>query len=161
MSNPYDETGEPENRQPRSLEEKEMEILGLWEARGDDLRDDDAPIGEVVLMLRDRRGRRLPIHIGPFESMAIQNALEKVAPERPLTHDLLRNVLDKLGGTLERVVIDDLWQGTFYAKLHLTREKAPPLELDCRPSDAIALALRFRAPVFVAEHVLLEAAQES
>jgi uncharacterized protein len=159
MSNPYDETGEPENRQPRSLEEKEMEVLGLWEARSDD-QSDNAPLGEVVLMLRDRSGRRLPIHIGPFESMAIQSALEKVAPERPMTHDLLRNVLEKLGGSLERVVIDDLWQGTFYAKLHLTQKTAPTLELDCRPSDAIALALRLRAPVFVAEHVLVEAAQE-
>ena len=158
MSSPYDETGENENRQPRSLEEKEVEVLGLWEAREED-QAEDSPVGEVVLMLRDGRGRRLPVHIGPFESMAIQNALLKTAPERPLTHDLLRNVLEKFGAKLERVVIDDLWQGTFYAKLHLMREKLPNLELDCRPSDAIALALRFRAPIYVAEHVLLEAAQ--
>ncbi|WP_309714450.1 bifunctional nuclease family protein [Armatimonas sp.] len=159
MSSPYDETSENENRQPRALEEKEVEVLGLWEARTEG-QSENSPIGEVMLMLRDGRGRRLPVHIGPFESMAIQNALQKTAPERPLTHDLLRNLLDKLGASLDRVVLDDLWQGTFYAKLHLIREKAPALEIDCRPSDAIALALRVRAPIFVAEHVLVEAAQD-
>ena len=60
---------------------------------------------------------------------------------------------------LSRVVIDDLWQGTYYAKLHVERERAPALEIDCRPSDAIALALRFRAPILVAEHVLVEASE--
>ncbi|MCX6368158.1 MAG: bifunctional nuclease family protein [Armatimonadetes bacterium] len=159
MSSPYDETSENENRQPRALEEKEVEVLGLWEAHTEG-QPENSPIGDVMLMLRDGRGRRLPVNIGPFESMAIQNALQKTAPERPLTHDLLRNLLDKLGASLERVVLDDLWQGTFYAKLHLTREKAPALEIDCRPSDAIALALRVRAPIFVAERVLLEAAQQ-
>ncbi|WP_395092770.1 bifunctional nuclease family protein [Armatimonas sp.] len=158
MSSPYDETSENENRQPRALEEKRVEVLGLWEAR--DTTDPEGLIGEVVLLLRDTRGRRLQVHIGAFESMAIHNALQKEAPERPLTHDLLRNLIEKLGAELERVVIDDLWRGTFYAKLHLTREKAPSLEIDCRPSDAIALALRVSAPIYVAEHVLAEATQD-
>jgi uncharacterized protein len=157
MSSPFDETSEDENRKPRSLDEKEVEVLGLWETR--EAAQADGPIDEVALVLRDGRGRRLSVHIGPFESMAIHNALQKVAPERPLTHDLLRNLIEKLGGRLERVVIDDLWQGTYYAKLQLQREKAPALELDCRPSDAIALALRFRAPIYVAEHVLAEATE--
>lgn len=157
MSSPYDETSEDENRKPRELHEKEVEVLGLWESRESALAD--GPIEEVAVILRDRQGRRLSIHIGPFESMAIHQALQKVAPERPLTHDLLRNLTERLGASLERVIVDDLWQGTFYAKLYLTRPKATTLEIDCRPSDAIALALRFRAPIFVAEHVLAEAAQ--
>jgi uncharacterized protein len=157
MANPYDETSENENRQPRALEEKRVEVLGLWEAR--ELTEPEGLIGEVRLILRDSRGRRLAVHIGAFESMAIHNALQKEAPERPLTHDLMRNLLDRLGATLERVVVDDLWQGTFYAKLHLSRPKAPALELDCRPSDAIALALRLQAPIYVAEHVLAEEAE--
>jgi uncharacterized protein len=157
MSSPYDETSENENRKPRALDEKRVEVLGLWESRA--AAHSDGPIEEVMLVLRDERGRRLSVHIGPFESMAIHNTLQKIAPERPLTHDLLRNVIERLGATLERVVIDDLWQGTYYAKLHLTRSKESALELDCRPSDAIALALRFRVPVYVAEQVLVEAGE--
>ena len=159
MSSPYDETSENENRQPRRLDEKEVEVVGLWEAQEGEMAS-DGPLGEVVVLLRDGRGRRLPITIGPFETMAIHNAIQQTAPERPLTHDLLRNSIERLGGTIERVLIDDLWQGTYYAKIQIVQHDLPMLEIDSRPSDAIALALRVHAPIFVAEHVLEEASPE-
>ena len=159
MSSPYDETSENENRQPRDLDEKEVEVVGLWETRGTELTN-DGPIGDVVVLLRDGRGRRLPIAIGPFETMAIHNAIQKMASERPMTHDLLRNCIERLGGTIERILIDDLWQGTYYAKIQVTRPLQATLEIDSRPSDAIALALRVDAPIFVAERVLEEASQD-
>lgn len=158
MSSPYDETSENENRQPQPLDEKEVEVVGLWETR--DGTDPDRGIGDVVVLLRDTRGRRLTIAIGPFETMAIHNALQRATPERPQTHDLLRNLIERLGARLERILIDDLWQGTYYAKLVLARDKQPELEVDARPSDAIALALRVDAPIFVAERVLKEASQD-
>lgn len=158
MSSPYDETSENENRQPRHLDEKEVEVVGLWESRGGG--DPDRGIGDVVILLRDGRGRRLTIAIGPFETMAIHNALQRTTPERPQTHDLLRNLIERLGAKIERILIDDLWQGTYYAKIALTREKLPDLEIDARPSDAIALALRVDAPIFVAEQVFKDASQD-
>lgn len=159
MSSPYDDTSENENRQPRHLDEKEVEVVGLWETRGDEVVA-DGPIGDVIVLLRDGRGRRLSIAIGPFETMAIHNAIQRSASERPMTHDLLRNCIERLGGTVERILIDDLWQGTYYAKIQVSRAQQPALEIDSRPSDAIALALRVQAPIFVAERVLDEASQE-
>jgi hypothetical protein len=113
---------------------------------------------QAYVILRDRRGRKLHIWIGHPEAVAIALALEENARNqmlRPMTHDLMRGLLERLGGKLERVVIDDLWQNTFYAKLFVSKNGATE-EIDCRPSDAIALGLRCRAPIFVAEHVLEE-----
>jgi uncharacterized protein len=153
--NPYESTSENENRKPRSLNEKSVEVVGVWEAQG----GDTGEIRETFVKLRDSRGRELPIFIGPFETMAILRALNGVAPERPFTHDLLRTAIERLGGQVERVVIDDLWQRTYYAKIYVRTDAAPALEIDARPSDAIALALRTRAPLFVAESVLADAGQ--
>ena len=111
-------------------------------------------------MLRDNRGRKAPIFIGPFETMAIQMALENVAPERPLTHDLLKIAIERMGGKIERITIDDLWQGTFYAKITVTNKDNIDIDIDCRPSDAIAMAIRARAPIYMAEDVIETAARE-
>jgi bifunctional DNase/RNase len=107
-----------------------------------------------IVILRDVDGQRmLPIWVGTIEANAIALQIENVAPPRPLTHDLLRTMLVELGATLSRVVIEDLQDSTFYAYLHLERA-GEPIVIDVRPSDALALALRCGAPVFVHPRVL-------
>ena len=86
-------------------------------------------------------------------ALAISLALESEAPDRPFTHDLIKNILDRLNTRVERVTIDDLWQETFYARITLDHQ-GEILDIDARPSDAIALALRYKAPIYVAEAVL-------
>ncbi len=97
--------------------------------------------------------RKLPILIGPYEAKAISISIEGARPDRPMTHDLLRNIIDRFDSNLDRVVIDDLWSTTYYAKLYL-RKGEEETEIDSRPSDAIALAVRFDAPIFVADGIL-------
>lgn len=97
--------------------------------------------------------RKLPISIGGFEAHAITLPLEGARPDRPLTHDLVRSIFDRLDIGLDRVVIDDLWNGIYYAKLYL-RTSVGEIEIDARPSDAIALAVRFDAPILVADAIL-------
>lgn len=103
--------------------------------------------------------RKVPILIGEFEAAAILYSLDGATPDRPMTHDLLKTVIDRLGGTLEKVVIDDLWSTTFYAKMHVTHG-TETLSIDARPSDSIAVALRFEAPIFVAEGILQRGADQ-
>lgn len=105
------------------------------------------------VQLQDAEGRILPIAIGPFEAMAIHMALEGATVSRPLTHDLMKVLVERLNGTLERVVIDDLWNSTYYAKLYV-RQSDQDIEVDCRPSDAIALALRTGAQIYVMDSIL-------
>ncbi len=105
------------------------------------------------VQLEDDAGRVLPMSIGPFEALAIHMALENSPTQRPLTHDLMRNLLDKLDGRLYRVVIDDLWNQTYYAKLYV-HTKSGEVEIDCRPSDAIALALRTDSKIYVMDSIL-------
>ncbi|MGQ9661241.1 MAG: bifunctional nuclease domain-containing protein, partial [Kiritimatiellia bacterium] len=100
--------------------------------------------------------RTLPIFIGAAEAQAIAIKLNQVEVPRPLTHDLLKNILDFLEYRLKRVEVCDLREGTFYARLILERD-GEELEIDSRPSDAIALALRFGSPIFVGERVMDEA----
>ncbi len=95
----------------------------------------------------------LPIWIGVFEANAIAMEIEKAVAPRPMTHDLLKNVIAQLGATVERVIITDLIESTFYAVIVL-RVNGERVIVDSRPSDAIALALRTDSPIFVAEHVL-------
>jgi hypothetical protein len=113
------------------------------------------PVTNVpIVLLRDADNQRvLPIWVGPVEANAIALQIENVAPPRPLTHDLLRNVLSELGVTLRRVVITDLKENTFFAYLDLRRGDETLL-VDARPSDAIALAIRTKSPVFVDAAVL-------
>ncbi len=115
--------------------------------------------GRHVLLLKEvALGRILPIWIGPWEASAIAMRLQGVAPERPLTHDLLGAVIGTLGARLERVVIVSLADETFHARLVLATPDAQ-VEVDARPSDAIALAVRLDAPIYAAAVVLDRAAK--
>ncbi|MCL4820023.1 MAG: bifunctional nuclease family protein [Vicinamibacteria bacterium] len=107
-----------------------------------------------IVVLREPAGSRmLPIWVGVFEANAIALQIENVQTPRPMTHDLLRSVIENLSGTVERVVVCDLRENTFYAAIRLVTP-AGPVEVDARPSDAIALALRAGAPIFVEERVI-------
>ena len=107
-----------------------------------------------IVMLKDKDGeRRLPIWVGIFEANAIALQIENIATPRPMTHDLLRNIITDLDGRVDRVVVSDLKENTFYAIVHLT-VRGERIAVDARPSDAIALALRTRAPILVEETVI-------
>jgi hypothetical protein len=109
------------------------------------------------IVLRERNGPRLlPIWIGEYEARQIKRRVEGVQFQRPFTHDLLENVIQALTGELEKIVINDLHDGTFYAKL-VIRQNGSLVEVDSRPSDAIALGVSAEVPIYVAEHVLREA----
>ena len=112
------------------------------------------PSSSPIVLLREVEGERyLPIWIGSSEASAISFAQQGVVPARPLTHDLLRNVLESVGRRLERVLITDLDEGTYYAQLVLDDGST----IDARPSDAIALALRAGASIYATEEVLAAA----
>lgn len=143
--------GPPEDEvsAPRPLQEKEVKVVGVFEQKAQ-----DHAIAYFV-MVRDNRDRNLRIYIGQQEAFSIQIALEGRPSNRPITHDLARNIVDRLGWSIDRVVIDDEYNSIYYAKLTLSRsENGASVEIDCRPSDAIALALRATAPIYVAEAVL-------
>lgn len=107
-----------------------------------------------IVILRDTESELfLPIWIGGFEAHAIALKIEGVDVPRPLTHDLLRSVVERLGAVVEKIVISDLRENTFFALIHLVSESGT-LAVDSRPSDAIALALRAEAPIFVLRSVL-------
>ena len=107
-----------------------------------------------IIILRDKDGQRvLPIWVGVFEANAIALQIENVTTPRPMTHDLLRNVIQDLRGRIEKIVVSDLKENTFYALIYLT-VGGELMAVDARPSDAIALALRARAPIFVEEKVI-------
>ncbi len=107
----------------------------------------------IVILKNSSEDRVLPIWVGVFEANAIAMQLEKILSPRPMTHDLLCSTIEQLGGSIERIVITDLRDATFYAILHLDL-KGKKFEVDARPSDAMALALRCDAPIFVEESVL-------
>jgi len=96
----------------------------------------------------------LPIWVGAFEANAIALEIEKVVPQRPMTHDLLRNVIIECQLSASSVIITDLQDNTFYARIELTDKNGDPVMLDARPSDAIALALRLDCPIFVEQKVI-------
>jgi bifunctional DNase/RNase len=107
-----------------------------------------------IVILKDKDGDRvLPIWVGIFEANAIALQIENFVPPRPMTHDLLRNIITDLDGRVDRVVVSDLKENTFYAIVHLT-VRGERIAVDARPSDAIALALRTRAPILVEESVI-------
>ena len=109
-----------------------------------------------IVMLKEMEGeRQLPIWIGPCEADAITIELQDVKVARPVTHDLLKNVIDDMGGTVSHVLVKDLNDGIFHARLHVDAN-GQELEIDCRPSDAIALAVRANVPIFVSEAVMDE-----
>lgn len=96
----------------------------------------------------------LPIWVGAFEANAIALEIEKIVPQRPMTHDLLRNLIVESGLSVKRVIINDLKDNTFYALIEMTDSKENRINLDARPSDAIALALRLDCPIFVDQKVI-------
>ena len=107
-----------------------------------------------IVILKDSAGDRVPpIWVGIFEANAIARQIENVATPRPMTHDLLRNVISDLDGQVERVVVSDLKDNTFYAVIHMV-VRGERVAIDARPSDAIALALRTRSPILVDESVI-------
>jgi uncharacterized protein len=107
-----------------------------------------------IIILRDKDGQKvLPIWVGIFEANAIALQIENISTPRPMTHDLLRNVISDLNATVQKIVICDLKDSTFFAMIHLDGREGL-IAIDARPSDAIALALRARAPIFVEESVI-------
>jgi hypothetical protein len=111
---------------------------------------------DPVVILRDLDGSHyLPILIGPFEATAIALALEGAQVPRPLSHDLMRSIIETLDGKLEQVVIHDIRDATFFAKL-IVRVDGKIEEIDARPSDGIALALRTQSPIYVTDRIVLE-----
>jgi hypothetical protein len=129
----------------RDTMQSEMVIKGLMV---------DPVTNMPIVILRDKAGDRvLPIWVGIFEANAIALQIENIATPRPMTHDLLRNVIRDLNGRVEKIVVSDLRETTFYALIYL-RVGAETIAVDARPSDALALALRTQAPIFVEEHVI-------
>jgi hypothetical protein len=132
------------------LNKIECEILGLSSS--------PSTGGAYAILLKELEGhRRLPIIIGAFEAQAIALEMEGIKPPRPLTHDLLKQITDNLGAIVNEVIIDELRENTFFAKI-IMEVSGLTQEVDARPSDAIALAVRAEAPIFVAATVMDAAA---
>jgi len=132
------------------LQKVQCEILGLSTS--------PSTGGAYALLLKELDGnRRLPIIIGSYEAQAIALEIEGIKPPRPLTHDLLKHIIDNLGATVLEVLIDELRDNTFFAKI-VVEVSALTNEIDSRPSDAIALAVRTKSPIYVAENVMKSAA---
>jgi bifunctional DNase/RNase len=127
------------------VERIQVDILGLSTS--------PASGGAYALILKEMGGnRRLPIIIGAFEAQSIALEMEGIKPPRPLTHDLMKTIIDRMGVSLSEVTVHELRDGTFYAKISLDSQ-----EIDSRPSDAIALAVRYSVPIYVSEKVMEEA----
>ncbi len=127
----------------------ELEILGLSNSQ--------AQTGSFALILGEVNGnRRLPIIIGMFEAQAIAIEIEKIRPNRPMTHDLFRSLAEAFDISVREVIISDLREGVFYAQLVCERDGQTEV-IDARPSDAIAIAIRFNAPIYAEESVMDEA----
>lgn len=127
-----------------------MDILGLSTSPSSG--------GAYALILSETEGnRRLPIIIGTFEAQAIALELESIKPPRPMTHDLLKSIVENFNSKVEKVIINDLNEGTFFAQIHCKGEENEEFDIDARPSDAIALAIRFGASIYVNTTVLDEA----
>jgi uncharacterized protein len=115
------------------------------------------PTGQHVVILKEKNADRyLPIWIGPFEANAIALKITGVKPDRPITHDLMASTMAELGIGLARIVVNSLSDEVFYARMHL-RQDGREIDLDARPSDAIALAVRLECPIFVADEVFEKA----
>lgn len=131
------------------MEKIQLEILGLSSSQ--------SQTGSFALVLGERDGnRRLPIIIGMFEAQSIAIQIEKINPNRPLTHDLFKTFAEQMDVTITEILISDLKEGVFYSKIMCT-DGTREFELDSRPSDAIAIGLRFGVPIYTVESVLSEA----
>jgi bifunctional DNase/RNase len=115
---------------------------------------------QQIIVLREVEGdRSFPIVIGIFEATSIDRRVKNIVPPRPLTHDLIVSAVEQLGGEVQDIVISDLQDHTYFAKLRI-RKDGELTEIDCRPSDAIAVAVTAKVPIWVAEDVLAETADE-
>lgn len=131
------------------MEKIKLEILGLSSSQ--------SHTGSFALVLGEETGnRRLPIIIGMFEAQAIAIEIEKINPNRPMTHDLFRSFAMNFNFTVEEIVISDLKEGVFFAKI-VCSDSVKTVEIDSRPSDAIAVGLRFNVPIYTYENILSEA----
>ena len=117
---------------------------------------DSTSNGFVVLLMDLANKTGLPIWIGPFEANAIAMKLKKIGAHRPMTHDLIHNILKSLESQVMKIVVNDLKENTYYALIHLNR-RGEEIIIDSRPSDAIAIALAVDAPILVSEHVIEKA----
>ena len=115
----------------------------------------DPNSGTPIIILKDvNSDTMLPIWVGAYEANAIALEIEKIAPQRPMTHDLLRNLITEMGARVERVVVTELRDNTFFAVIEMRNGAGEAILLDSRPSDAIALALRADCPIFVSDGVI-------
>lgn len=131
------------------MEKIKLEILGLSSSQ--------SQTGSFALVLGEESGnRRLPIIIGMFEAQAIAIEIEKIVPNRPMTHDLFRSFASGFNFNVEEIVISDLREGVFFAKI-VCSDGINTIEIDARPSDAIAIGLRFDVPIYTFENILSEA----
>jgi bifunctional DNase/RNase len=131
------------------VEKIKLEILGLSSSQSQS--------GSFALVLGEEGGnRRLPIIIGMFEAQAIAIEIEKIIPNRPMTHDLFKSFAIGFNFTVEEIVISDLKEGVFFAKI-ICSDGIKSIEIDARPSDAIAIGLRFDVPIYTYENILAEA----
>lgn len=132
------------------MEKIRLEILGLSSSQ--------SQIGSFALVLGEHDGnRRLPIIIGGFEAQAIALEIENIKPHRPMTHDLILSIAQTFGIGLKEVLISDLKEGVFYSKLLMHLDGGAIMEVDSRPSDAIAIAVRYQAPIYTYDFILEEA----
>ncbi len=116
----------------------------------------DESVKAPVVVLREKNGDRiLPIWIGQAEAISIAYAMEEIGTERPLTHDLIKLIIDGFGAKLDKVVINDLRDNTYFARL-IFKMDSTIISIDARPSDSIAIALRTKSPIYVSEKVLKE-----
>lgn len=131
------------------MEKIKLEILGLSSSQSQS--------GSFALVLGETEGsRRLPIIIGMFEAQAIAIEIEKIIPNRPMTHDLFKSFAHSFDYNIEEIIISDLKEGVFFAKIICTNG-SKKIEVDARPSDAIAIGLRFESPIYTYETILAEA----
>ncbi len=131
------------------MDKIKLEILGLSSSQ--------SQAGSFALVMGEESGnRRLPIIIGMFEAQAIAIEIEKIIPNRPMTHDLFKSFAHSFNYRVDEIVISDLKEGVFFAKI-VCSNGADKVEIDARPSDAIAIGLRFEAPIFTYETILAEA----
>src|SRR5881275_1231912 len=115
----------------------------------------DPSSGTPIIILKDvNSDTMLPIWVGAYEANAIALEIEKISPQRPMTHDLLRNVILEMGASVERVIVTDLRDNTFFAVIVMKSSGGDAVMIDARPSDAIALALRADCPIYVNEEVI-------
>jgi len=124
-----------------------------------ELRLDETGADQIIILKEKLGHRMMPIVIGYYEAQSIHLALNDIHIQRPLTHDLSVNIVEALGARMERVVVNDLRDSTFYARIYFSTNGGN-VDVDSRPSDAIALAIRTNTPIFVAKEVLDQVAKE-